>query len=59
MMWLIMTLRMNIKKDICSKKVGLHAQNMTTTLGSIVNKSRADLYDNLYYEHENSHFDSE
>ena len=32
---------------MCSKEVGLHAQDMLTVLGSIVNMIEADPYDHL------------
>ena len=34
-----------ISKDMCLEVIGLHAQNMITILGSIVNRIGWDLYD--------------
>ena len=36
-----------MQKDICSKKIRPHAQNMMTIPSSIVNMSGEDLYDHL------------
>ena len=35
------------KTDVCLKDIELHAQNILTILGSIVNRIRGDLYDHL------------
>lgn len=36
-MWLGAGLKMDTKKSMCLKEIGLHAQNMLTILSSIVN----------------------
>ena len=35
------------QKDMCSKEIGLRAQDMLTILGSILNMIEADPYDHL------------
>jgi hypothetical protein len=35
--WLELDLKTDTKKDIFNKHIGLHAQNMFTILGSIIN----------------------
>ena len=50
-MWLSVDLRAdnekNKNKNMHLKEIGLHAQNMLTILGSIVNVSGETLYDHL------------
>ena len=46
-MWLGVNVRMDTKKDMCSKEIGLRAQDMLTIPGSVVNMIAADPYDHL------------
>jgi hypothetical protein len=40
-----MQLQEEIRKDMRSKEIGMHAHDMTTVLDSIVNIIRGDMYD--------------
>ena len=47
-MWFVVALDKNgYQKDMCSKEIGLCAQNVITILSSIVNIIEGDIYDHL------------